>query len=92
MGSDEPKVPLHTWSAPTKSKQRVHMDFGKLEGQMLLILVDSFSKWLEVWLMLSTTSERVIEKLRRVISVFGLPECLVADNGPPFGAEELKIL
>ena len=84
------KVPLTNWPSPHKCWQRLHLDFAKKGGTMLLILVDSFSKWLEVWIMSVTTADKVIEKLRGVISVFGIPECLVTDNGPPFASVEFS--
>jgi hypothetical protein len=50
--------------------------------------VNSFTKWIEVWEMTSTSALKVIEKLRSVISRFGISEVIVTDNGPPFGSAE----
>lgn len=83
-------VPLHSWPVPFKPWQRIHLDFGEKNGIKLLILSDSYSKWLEVWQMGSTTAEKVIAKLRLAITVFGLPEVIVTDNGPPFDSLELS--
>jgi transposase InsO family protein len=68
------------------------VDFaGPLEGgQMLLILVDAHSKWIEVFPTRSSTSAVVIDNLRRVFSQFGLPEVLVSDNGSAFVSEEFN--
>lgn len=87
----EKRGPLQNWPTPYRHWQRVHLDFAKLENTMLLILVDSYSKWLEVFVMKQTTAQNVIEKLRGVIATFGFPELLVSDNGPPFCSQELKI-
>ena len=65
------------------------MDFaGPFMGKMFLLVIDSNSKWLEVELMPSTTSEATIEKLREMFARYGNPEQLVSDNGPQFTSHE----
>ena len=57
-------APLHPWDWPKMPWQRVHIDFaGPFMGKMFLIIVNSHSKWLEVEVMSSITSEGTIEKL-----------------------------
>lgn len=85
-----PKVPLVSWTVTERPWQRLHMDFGEKDGTKLLLLVDSHSKWIELWKMESTSASKVIDKLRSVIAQFGIPEVIVTDNGPPFGSVELK--
>ena len=53
-------------------------------SKMFLIVVDVYSKWVEVRPMSSTTSEQTIAELRQLFSSFGLPDQLVSDNGPQF--------
>ena len=38
----------HPWMYPTVSWEKVHADFAELEGQHYLIMIDAYSKWLEV--------------------------------------------
>ncbi|XP_040355390.1 uncharacterized protein K02A2.6-like [Ixodes scapularis] len=85
-----PPVPLQPWSYPTKPWQRVHVDFAAKEGHVFLVLVDSFSKWIEVWSMSSTTTGKTLDKLRSVFAAYGLPEVLVSDNGPQFVSDEFS--
>lgn len=47
---------------------------------MFLVVVDAYSRWLEVRLMLSTTSEAVIKSLRSLFATHGLPDLLILDN------------
>ena len=49
---------------------------------MFFILVDAYSKWLEVVPMSTATSNAIIEVLSFVFSTHGLPKVLVTDNGP----------
>ncbi|XP_058049786.1 uncharacterized protein K02A2.6-like [Ahaetulla prasina] len=71
------------WEMPKSPWARVHIDFaGPIQGHMLLIIVDAYSKWVEVVSMTSTTSEALIHALKRVFATHGLPDVLVSDNGP----------
>lgn len=84
-----PQAPLHPWEWPSAPWQRVHIDFaGPFMNSMFLIAVDAHSKWPEVVLMKSTTSEKTIAVLRSIFSRNGLPEQMVSDNGPQFTSEE----
>ena len=57
---------------------------------MYLVIVDAFSKYLEIYPMTKTDTPRTIEKLRHLFSSFGLPEHIVTDNVPQFISEEFK--
>lgn len=82
-------VQLKSWRPTTYPFERVHMDFLKFQGEVLFLVVDDFSKWLEVFIMRQTTALDVIKVLRRIFCVFGLPTELISDNGPPFTSKEL---
>ena len=82
-------APLHPWVWPTKPWQRVHVDFaGPFQGNMFLLAVDAHSKWPEVFVMQSTTTNKTIEVLRHLFAAHGIPEQVVTDNGPQFVADE----
>jgi hypothetical protein len=57
---------------------------------MLLIVVDAYSKWLEVFPMKKITSTNTIECLRECFSRYGLPITLVSDNGPQLKSDEFE--
>uniref|UniRef100_A0A914H730 Integrase catalytic domain-containing protein n=1 Tax=Globodera rostochiensis TaxID=31243 RepID=A0A914H730_GLORO len=57
---------------------------------MYLLVIDSYSKWPEVFEMKSTGSAATIDKLRYLCSRYGLPETLVTDNGTQFTSKEFK--
>ena len=52
-----------------------------------LIIVDSHTKWMEVFPVLSPTSQITITKLRWTFSRFGLPQTIVTNNGTCFTNE-----
>ncbi|XP_049333711.1 uncharacterized protein K02A2.6-like [Astyanax mexicanus] len=83
------QAPLHPWVWPSKPWERIHVDFaGPTEGHMYMVVVDAHSKWPEVQIMESTTTDRTIRVLRNLFSRYGIPEVLVSDNGPQFTAQE----
>ncbi|XP_034272454.2 uncharacterized protein K02A2.6-like [Pantherophis guttatus] len=78
-----PQSEVAKWETPSNPWSRIHIDFvGPMQGRHLLIVVDAFSKWLEVVPMASTTTEATIRALRRLFATHGLPDVLVSDNGP----------
>ena len=57
---------------------------------MFLVVVDAYSKWLDVHRMKSTASTATIEKLREMFATHGLPAVLVSDNGSNFNSSEFE--
>ena len=46
---DPPRAPLHPWEMPRAAWERIHVDYaGPVDGKMLFIVVDTYSKWLDV--------------------------------------------
>ena len=87
-----PKVPLRPWTWPDTPWERVHIDyFGPFLGQMILVVVDAHTKWLEaIPTGHSSTATTTVSKLRSLFSTFGIPEMVVSDNGPAFTATEFS--
>lgn len=62
--------------------------FSFFEKKVFLVIVDSYTKWVEVEQMKTgTDSKKVIKVFLSVFSRFGLPDVLVTDGGPPFNSE-----
>lgn len=82
--SRPPVAPLQPWAWPTRPWARLHIDYaGPLNGQMVLIIIDAHSKYIEA----IPTS---IEELRTLFARFGIPESIVSDNGTCFTSEEFQ--
>ena len=89
MTAVPPLTSVHPWEWPGKPWVRIHVDFaGHIKGQMYLIVIDSYSKWLEIIPTDSATAEVTIRALREIMSRWGLPLMMVSDNGPCFKAYE----
>ena len=83
--------PLHPWEWPHRPWSRVHVDYARpFQGKMFFILVDAYSKWMEVFPMNSSTTSATIEILRIIFATHGLLEKLVSDNGSNFTSEEFE--
>ena len=86
-----PLAPLHPWECPQCPWSRLHIDFaGPIDGKMLLVVIDAYSKWVEAIPMGSTSAALTIVQLRKLFAQFGLPTTLVSDNGPQFTAQEFE--
>ncbi|XP_042142281.1 uncharacterized protein K02A2.6-like [Ixodes scapularis] len=86
-----PRAPVHPWETTQHPWSRLHVDFaGPFKGKIFLIVVDSFSKWLDVCIMNSMSSSAVVQKLRMLFAVHGVPDVIVSDNGTAFVSAEFK--
>ena len=78
---------LHPW----EWWSRIHIDYaGPIRNRYLLVVIDSYSKWLDVTIVPSANSSNTIQSLRTIFSTYGLPEVIVSDNGAPFVSVEFK--
>lgn len=85
------KAPLHPWERPSKPWSRLHIDHaGPFLGKLFLVVIDAYSKWMDVVVVNSTSAECTINKLRSIFTIHGLPEQVVSDNGSSFTSSEFK--
>ena len=56
----------------------------------MLVLVDYFSRWVEVDVIKSTTSEVIIKRLDKQFSRYGVPSALRTDNGTNLVSAEME--
>lgn len=78
------------WPKCTFPFERVHLDYCELGKAKFLIICDAFSKWIDVKLVQTHSSEELITLLYNVFAVFGLPQTLVTDNERSFVSELFK--
>ena len=68
---------------------RVHIDYaGPLEGKMFLLVIDAYSKWVEIHCTNTSTLTATIKLLHKSFASLGLPEVVVSDNATASTSEE----
>lgn len=72
------EAPLHPWQWLGQPWSRLLIDSaGQYKGHMYLVVIDAYSKWIDVHMKKSTTSAATIEKLREIFATHGLPKNMV---------------
>ncbi|KII67543.1 Pro-Pol polyprotein [Thelohanellus kitauei] len=80
-----PETPLYCWNVPEKPWDRLHIDFtGPFDGKYWFVLVDAYSKWMEIFHTDSPNSYNVCLMLDSCFARFGVPHMIVSDNGTCF--------
>ena len=81
--------PIKPTLLPRGSWQDLAVDLlGPLpSGDSVLVVVDYFSRFYEIGVMRSTTSEKIIERLEEIFTTHGLPLSVTSDNRPQFRSD-----
>jgi transposase InsO family protein len=66
--------------------------FKKAKGGFthIFMVVDKFTKWIEVKPATSITAAKAMEFIKEIIYMFGLPNNIITDNGTQFTVREFK--
>ena len=87
------KVPTTTIPLPDKPWQKLAIDvtgpflIAPQSSRFLVVLIDYHSKYPEVLMSSSVTSQKIIDWLTELFARYGAPDELVSDNGPQFVSE-----
>ena len=82
----------HPWEFSNGPWERIHIDHaGPYMNKMMLIVVDTYSGWLEAEVVKSTSANVTINTLRAIFARHGLPKTLVSDNGTGFTSEDFRL-
>lgn len=86
-----PSVEIRPWPKSLYPFERVHIDYcGPVNGDNFLVMIDTYSKWLEVVRTKQITSNKTIEILGSIFSRFGVPSTIVSDNATSFTSYDFK--
>ena len=80
------REPLLPSSLPERPWSRLAMDLFDLKGRTYIVVVDYYSRWVELRLLEQLDSKCVINKLKSIFATHGIPETIVSDNGPQFAS------
>lgn len=87
--SQMPPEPMFRKEMPDRAWQQIAIDFfSAKECATFLVVVDYYSRFLQVVEMKSTTASKTIEALEALFLDHTYPEAIRSDNGPPFSSEE----
>ena len=85
-----PKEPMLVSTLPSYPWEKVASDLFELKKGNYLLVVDYFSRYVEVMKLNSTTSSSIVKGLKSIFARHGIPAVLVSDNGPQYDSRELK--
>ncbi|XP_054746789.1 uncharacterized protein K02A2.6-like [Anastrepha obliqua] len=79
------KHTVRSWPLATKPMERLHIDIaGPCNSFYYFVIVDTFSKWPEIFQIENITTQTIISKLNETLSRYGDCDTLVSDNGTQF--------
>ena len=84
------REPLINTPLPSYPWERIAADLFDLKGSTYLLVVDYFSRFVEVQKLNTTTSPSVVTHLKSIFARFGIPATMITDNGPQFKSEEME--
>lgn len=69
---------------------KVGVDIFELNSRKYLLVVDYYTKYVELALLSNSTATSVINHLKSIFSRHGIPKILQSDNGTPFNSKEIS--
>ena len=70
--------------------RKVAMDIFHYKRNDYLVIIDYYSRWIEIKQLTSLTSNCMISRLKAVFTTRGIPDVVVSDNGRQFVSDELR--
>ena len=71
-------------------RQRIASDVFEWNKQKYLLVIDYYSRFIEIAKLFAVSSRIVINHLKSIFSQHGIPESLICDNDPQYSAELLN--
>lgn len=83
------KEPLIPHQVPRRAWEKIGTDILQFGSQDYIVVVDYFSKWIELCKIPDKTAATIINVLKIIFARFGIPETVMSDN-MPFASFEFK--
>ena len=84
------REPLIVHEIPERPWSKVATNLFSFNGDNFLVIVDYFSNYIEMEKLRSQTSPAVINVLKTIFALHGIPDTVVSDNGPAYASEEFS--
>ena len=81
------REPLKMSTLPDQPCEEMSVDFAHVDGEILLLVIDDYSRFTFVERVASEAASAVIPKLDKLFATLGTPDVLKSDNGPPFNRQ-----
>ena len=88
--SSQTREPLLPSPLSQRPFQQMAAELCEHNGRHYLVVVDYYSRYLDICFLSKTTSQAIIGHLKKIFARHGIPETLVSDNGPQFSSSEFK--
>jgi transposase InsO family protein len=82
------KEPMLTYPIAKHPWQVVASDCFELKGEHYVVLVDTYSDYIEVCPLKDLTSSTLIGQIKQVFAAQGTPAIFISDNGPNYASRE----
>ena len=82
--------PLLSSEFPDYPSQRVESDLFEWKKSKYLLVIDYYSRYIEIARLPTATSSNVITHMKSLFARHGVPESLTSDNGPQYAADQFK--
>lgn len=92
ISGPNPPAPMKRREMPSQAWLDIAVDFlGPLpSGDYLFVVIDYYSRYKEIKVMRSITSQETINVLKEIFSRLGIPASITADNGKQFTSQDFK--
>ena len=75
-------LPLCVSTLPDLPFQKVGTDLFMWKGKNYLLVIDYFSRFIEIAKLTGTTAMDIINQTKSIFARHGIPETVISDNGP----------
>ncbi len=82
--------PLTPTPLPTLPWQKVASDLFEWKQAIYLLVVDYYSRYIEIARLSRLTTAEVITHLKSIFARHGIPETFISDNGPQYASRNFK--
>ena len=86
--ASQSKEPLLQHDTTDRPWAKIGIDLCELHNRVLLVNCDNYSNFIEVERISKTNTCGVMKALKAQFARHGVPDIVISDNGPQFGAKE----
>lgn len=80
--------PMVSTPLPDRPWQKIGTDLLDYKGKTFIVMVDYYSRYIEIAYLGTATSQSVICKMKDVFARWGIPESIMSDNGPQYSSRQ----